>query len=365
MFTDLIKILFSSDNSKIKNISQEIKNLLDEYKIDSKNNKEGIYISPLREEQTFEQKDIWPIPKLIKSFLKLKSDKMAYKNNYFEFKREQLKNNLIEEKEKELKFHPEINKKNFVFKNSKYDYYNNKDNTDLNKTYSNTTHSRKSDFNKLYERFMAEKKMHDKALERLRESKRIKEEKKCTLNPKITEYKPRKMYLQNRLNKSGIKSRNLTPYSNHSFFLSSTPFNYFKNNNNEFYICYNGGPKKKISLSNKKLNLNMSKINSFSNLKKYKLKSNKYPINISTNNQKEKIKYNYIYNHLEEEKNNDKINNINRINNTEQNCNEKKVINNYFKNMKNLKFNFRKIQIHNNCKPFLVDDYRYYAEKYL
>ena len=202
MFTDLIKILFSSDNSKIKNISQEIKNLLDEYKIDSKNNKEGIYISPLREDQTFEQKDIWPIPKLIKSFLKLKSDKMAYKNNYFEFKREQLKNNLIEEKEKELKFHPEINKKNFVFKNSKYDYYNNKDNTDLNKTYSNTTHSRKSDFNKLYERFMAEKKMHDKALERLRESKRIKEEKKCTLNPKITEYKPRKIYLQNRLNKS-------------------------------------------------------------------------------------------------------------------------------------------------------------------
>ena len=202
MFTDLVKILFSSDNSKIKNISQEIKNLLDEYKIDSKNNKEGIYISPLREEQTFENKDIWPIPKLIKSFLKLKSDKMAYKNNYFEFKREQLKNNLIEEKEKELKFHPEINKKNFVFKNSKYDYYNNKDNTDLNKTYSNTTHTRKSDFNKLYERFMAEKKMHDKALERLRESKRIKEEKKCTLNPKITEYKPRKIYLQNRLNKS-------------------------------------------------------------------------------------------------------------------------------------------------------------------
>ena len=202
MFTDLIKILFSSDNSKIKNISQEIKNLLDEYKIDSKNNKEGIYISPLREEQTFEQKDIWAIPKLIKSFLKLKTDKMAYKNNFFEFKREQLKNNLIEEKEKELKFHPEINKKNFVFKNSKYDYYNNKDNTDLNKTYSNTTHTRKSDFNKLYERFMAEKKMHDKALERLRESKRIKEEKKCTLNPKITEYKPRKIYLQNRLNKS-------------------------------------------------------------------------------------------------------------------------------------------------------------------
>ena len=112
----------------------------------------------------------------------------------------------------------------------------------------------------------------------------------------------------------------------------------------------------------------MSKINSFSNLKKYKIQSNKYSINTSMNNQKEKMKYNYIYNHLEEEKNNNKKNNINRIINTEQNCEEKKITNNYFKNIKNiknLKFNFRKIQIHNNCKPFLVDDYRYYAEKYL
>ena len=170
---------------------------------------------------------------------------------------------------------------------------------------------------------------------------------------------------KNNLNKSGIFSPNFPKNSYRSFFLSSSPFNYFKNNKSEFCICYNGGPKKKISLGKKKLYLNMSKINSFSNINKYKIKSNKYPINTSMNNQKEKMKYNYIYNHLEEEKNNNKINNINRINNTEQNCNEKKVINNYFKNMKNLKFNFRKIQIHNNCKPFLVDDYRYYAEKYL
>ena len=202
LFSDLIKILFASDNSKIKNSSDEIKNLLDEYEIDSKNNKEGIYITPLREEQTFEQKDIWSIPKLIKSFLKLKSDLIAYKNNFLEFKKEQLKNNLIEEKEKELIFHPEINKKNFIFKNSKYDYYNDKDNSDLSKTYSNATHTRKNDFNKLYERFMEEKKIHDMALERLRESKRQKEIKKCTLNPKIIEYKPRKLYSKNRLNKS-------------------------------------------------------------------------------------------------------------------------------------------------------------------
>ena len=109
----------------------------------------------------------------------------------------------------------------------------------------------------------------------------------------------------------------------------------------------------------------MSKINSFSNTTKYKLKSNKYPITTSIDNQKEKMKYNYLYNHLEEEKNNNKKNNINNIINTEQNCEEKKIIDNYFKKDKKLKFNFRKTQIHNNCKPFLVDDYRYYAEKYL
>ena len=170
---------------------------------------------------------------------------------------------------------------------------------------------------------------------------------------------------KNYLNKSGIVSRNFPKYSHQSFFSLSTPFNYFKNSNNEFCICYNGGPKKKISLGKKKLYLNMSKINSFSNLKKYKIKSNKYSINTSMNNQKEKMKYNYIYNHLEDEKNNNKNNNINRLINTEQNCEEKKIVDNYFKKFKNLKYNFRKIQIHNNCKPFLVDDYRYYAEKYL
>ena len=36
---------------------------------------------------------------------------------------------------------------------------------------------------------------------------------------------------------------------------------------------------------------------------------------------------------------------------------------NFFK--KKPKRRFHKIQIHNICKPFLVDDYRYYAEKYL
>ena len=170
---------------------------------------------------------------------------------------------------------------------------------------------------------------------------------------------------KNCLNNSRISSRNFPKHQHNTFYFSSTPFNYYKNNNNEFCICYKGGPKMKISLDSKKLHLNMSKINSFSNTTKYKLKSNKYPITTSIDNQKEKMKYNYLYNHLEEEKNNNKKNNINNIINTEQNCEEKKIIDNYFKKDKKLKFNFRKTQIHNNCKPFLVDDYRYYAEKYL
>ena len=52
----------------------------------------------------------------------------------------------------------------------------------------------------------------------------------------------------------------------------------------------------------------------------------------------------------------------------EEKCEENNNINNihsFFKFNNKLKYRFHKIQIHNNCKPFLVDDYRYYAEKYL
>ena len=124
------------------------------------------------------------------------------------------------------------------------------------------------------------------------------------------------------------------------------------------------------------------KINDFSSKKKYRLKGYKCP---TIKNEKEKIKYNSLYNSLEEEKNEqenerylntfvnqNKIENNkapveteNKEENKEEKKEEEKIEKNYFRIIEKPKFNFRKIQIHNNCKPFLVDDYRYYAEKFL
>ena len=160
------------------------------------------------------------------------------------------------------------------------------------------------------------------------------------------------------------------------------PFNFFrnKNNKNEFFIRYNGGPVKKFSLASKKLKLDISKIDNL----KYSLKYNRCPIsNTNLYNEKEKKKYNYIYNNLEEEKNDKYLNTFinpkgkifklknkdnNQIEEEKGDKNDKMKDNNrniLFKLNDKSKLNFHKIQIHNNYKPYLVDDYRYYAEHYL
>ena len=163
--------------------------------------------------------------------------------------------------------------------------------------------------------------------------------------------------------------------------MSSTPFYYFRNKNkkNEFCICYNGGPRKNVSMNKKKLSLCLNKINNFSNFSNFpkkKIKNNIYPITNEGNIRKNKIKFNYEYNHPDEEEK--KINNNNRyinpVMNTEQNLirskiNDKEEEKNkgyegFFTKYNILKRRFNKIQIHNNCKPFLVDDFRYYSEYY-
>ena len=186
--------------------------------------------------------------------------------------------------------------------------------------------------------------------------------------------------------------RKFQQHSHNNFFMLSTPFNFYrsKNNKNEFFVHYNGGPTKKFFLSKKNLKLDLSRINSYSNRTKYRLKSSKIcPTTIYDNNKKDKNKFNYLYNHFEEEKNNKNNNiclnslmntkkNITKLTNTDINVNikdeekdnkidkEKEDNNrNIFKLFNKPKFRFHKIQIHNNCKPYLVDDYRYYAEKYL
>ena len=201
LFSEFIKILFVSEKSKIKKYSEDIEKLLLQNKINIDSSKEGIYVAPLQN-KTFETKDIWTIPKLIKSFLKLKSDLKGYKNINYELKMEKYKNDLIEDRDKELTFEPDLSKSNnYVFKNAKYkDYNTNKEN--LNDSYTDTSRIKKTNFNKIYERFMEEKKMKEEAIKLMREIKKEKEIKKCTLRPKINEYKPRKSYLNNRLNKS-------------------------------------------------------------------------------------------------------------------------------------------------------------------
>ena len=113
LFSELIKKLYICDNSQIKICAEEIENELKENI--NETNKEKIYMSPLRD-KAFAKNEIWSIQKLIKSFLKLKSDLKAYKNNYYLLKKEDLKNDLSEIRDKELTFEPDLSKSNYVFK---------------------------------------------------------------------------------------------------------------------------------------------------------------------------------------------------------------------------------------------------------
>ena len=195
--------------------------------------------------------------------------------------------------------------------------------------------------------------------------------------PNIKDKKDKKDF-----NKTYTKSKNFREKSHKTFFMLYNPFNFFrnKNNKNEFFIRYNGGPVKKFSLASKKLKLDISKIDNL----KYSLKYNRCPIsNTNLYNEKEKKKYNYIYNNLEEEKNDKYLNTFinpkgkifklknkdnNQIEEEKGDKNDKMKDNNkniLFKLNDKSKLNFHKIQIHNNYKPYLVDDYRYYAEHYL
>ena len=198
IFLELLQILFSSsspniNNTEINNLVNNIENILEKYDINQINNSinnNEVHISPLRD-KNFNENDLWPLQKLIKIFLKFKNNIKVYKTNDYEFKKKELYNNLNEERDKELTFEPSIDS-NYVFdKNSKFNYYNNFNNKDfLNRTIS-TTKKNKYDFNKIYERFMQEKKMHEKVLEKLREIKKQKELKKYTYVPRISQHSPR------------------------------------------------------------------------------------------------------------------------------------------------------------------------------
>ena len=183
-------------------------------------------------------------------------------------------------------------------------------------------------------------------------------------------------------------------YSYKNFYTSSTPFNYYrnKNNKNECFASFNGGPKIKINRP-KKLEFNlddMPKIrynsqfhsnffkkpcgclvnNRYFSNNKYKLKKkednidNNKKLRLVTDFNNNDFDYDYKYYNEDINSGNNYINKIENCKN-EEICEKKddKDEFNFFK-MKP-KRRFHKIQIHNRCKPFLVEHYRYYAEKYL
>ena len=168
------------------NIEIILKNNIYEY--DKRDNIDE-YITPLTDNK-YEKKDLWSIPKLIKKFLVLKNNIKAYKNTDYEYKKEEINQNLKEEDEKELTFEPNLTASNYTYNRySKYlPYENFEDNMTLTENYASK--NLRYDFNKTYERFMQEKKAHEKVLEKLREIKLNKELKKCTYKPEINKYIP-------------------------------------------------------------------------------------------------------------------------------------------------------------------------------
>ena len=184
---ELLKILFSSENN-IKEITNNIVKLLNKYNIIN-NNVNDSYLSPLRNKR-YNHKDLWPLSKFVKTFLNIRKNLKAYKEN--DNKKEKIYNSIKKDREKDLTFKPDFPSRNFFYKYSKYD--NDKDISIYSSNISgNTKTSKKSknDFDKLYERFMAEKELHEKTIEKIRQLKIEKELRKCTKVPKINKYIPR------------------------------------------------------------------------------------------------------------------------------------------------------------------------------
>ena len=194
ILSDFLKILFSSKNN-VKDLENNIEKLFEKYDINKSSDneikeEEESFTSPLRDKE-YKTDEIWPLDKFIKIFMDLKNNLKAYKENNYQ--KGEVYNNIIQERDKELTFEPNFSSKAFFYKHSKYNYDkdNDKDNNNISIISNNKSPKRqKHDFNKVYERFMADKDLHDKTLERLRKIKLDKELKMCTDVPKINKYVP-------------------------------------------------------------------------------------------------------------------------------------------------------------------------------
>ena len=253
---EILKILFSS-KSNIKNMTNDIENIFEKYNVKKDENEikedikeniedDDLYTSPLRN-KTYNNSEIWPLEKLIKIFLDIKKNMKAYKD--ISYQKDNI-NKIIKERDKDLTFQPEFTSNSFFYKHSKYNY----DKDDLNNNSNISPRNKNRDFDKVWERFMQEKELHEKTLERLREIKREKEIKMCTNVPKINKYYPDKKY------------KNKTMDSEENKFL--------KKNNSSFdikFTKYNKKTSNETTKSNNKNNISSRNINNNNN---YKLDEN-------------------------------------------------------------------------------------------
>ena len=190
IFSKILKILFSS-NHDIRDQTKKIENILNQNNLNNNDNQKETkeYSSPLRD-KTYNKNEKWPLTRLIKFFLKIKRNLKAYKDN--NLKTNEIYNNIVKERDKVLTFKPYFISNSFFYKHSKYDY--NKDINDIKSPKESSIMAqkkKKNKFDKIYDRFMAEKELHEKTLEVMRKIKMEKELKQCTLTPKINKYIPR------------------------------------------------------------------------------------------------------------------------------------------------------------------------------
>ena len=192
LFLEFLRILLTvnnklTNNDRIKQLSTDIENLLNKYNIINEDkNVNELLISPLTN-KVYKASDKWSLPKLVKLFLKI---------------------NHLKGDEKDLTFKPNLKETYIYFKKySKYNYYNN---TEENSNQSNyIDNKRKQDFNMIYKKFMKDKELQEKTLEKMREIELLKELKKCTHSPKINKNYP--MYAI-RLNRTFEIDRNIPIY---------------------------------------------------------------------------------------------------------------------------------------------------------
>ena len=172
ILSEILKILLTPVNSNVKEISDILKQfLLTAFFLNSNPDEVKKYISPITEKEITEE-EIWPIEKLVKEFLSLKENLLAYQGlKHFNKSMQKEINNS----KKELSFKPKINESSL-----NWNYYSER-------------------LPALVER----EKLRQQVLEEMKKENEEKDLKECTFKPKINVEKKRRKNSQNNL-KSNI-----------------------------------------------------------------------------------------------------------------------------------------------------------------